>query len=395
MKQHFLIFFLISCSALSYVKALGTQDEFDKIKQDVLLAYKNHQPPNQILKTNSGYAYFVYPGVGVGSYNCKAPTNIEVQCVDDTVKALDEVIKEDVAQKNDAKTAGRTPCSYPVIYVQCSKSANNPVKLDRKKAQSLCEEKNPYPRKGAHKLKSLKYRTESRAPDKNWDNEIIEDSSSSFLFPDVFSNPLLYGLRKNWKAQLSTWCSTFTSEKSYDQDPKTAWCEGADGDGLQEVLLADAGVLESLSKDEQKIEIWAGYGKSKEIFEANNRPRKVKILVVAELSFGNFTPDVYVLIPLKERIVELKDINGFQDISIPGFSDPVSRNPEAIDEKKRFGLKFKAKNSDKYLYENTPWISPRYLLAIQILSVYPGQKFKDTCISEIRIKKANGNPRTN
>jgi hypothetical protein len=57
--------------------------------------------------------------------------------------------------------------------------------------------------------------------------------------------------------------------------------------------------------------------------------------------------------------VTLKDSNQFQSLPIPEF------------------------NKETYLFQDEQW-EYKYWLMIELIDVYPGTKYQDTCISEIR-----------
>lgn len=108
-----------------------------------------------------------------------------------------------------------------------------------------------------------------------------------------------------------------------DGDGRTAWCEGVPGHGIGETitLRIDGGF------PYRRVWIGNGYGKSRKSYVQNARPRKVRI-----------TGDLGV-----DTTLELID----QDEAVPYFL------PE-------------------------PWAN-RWL-KLEILSVYPGSKYRDTCL---------------
>ncbi len=108
-----------------------------------------------------------------------------------------------------------------------------------------------------------------------------------------------------------------------DGDGRTAWCEGVSGHGIgQSVTVRIDGGFPY-----RRIWIGNGYGKSRKSYSQNARPRKVRI-----------TSDLGV-----DTTIELID----QDEAVPYFL------PE-------------------------PWAN-RWL-KLEILSVYPGSKYRDTCL---------------
>ena len=142
----------------------------------------------------------------------------------------------------------------------------------------------------------------------------------------------------------------FTVRSLSDADPKTAWCEGVPGDGLDEVALIFTPVV-------AKMKIWNGYGKSPEAFQNNNRVKKIRIIIFEGANFTtafstseeNHVPS---LIRRAQQDFELKDVNAFQNITLT----------------------------------HLPQVAPdrQLVLGIQILAVYRGSQFQDTCLSAVQ-----------
>ncbi|HUX96891.1 MAG TPA: hypothetical protein VMV47_14245 [Bacteroidales bacterium] len=152
------------------------------------------------------------------------------------------------------------------------------------------------------------------------------------------------------------WTCTYSPGKISDNDPKTAWVEGVKGTGIGEVLIVPCLDLA------KPVKIWAGYGKSQTVFTSNSRPKKIRTVIIrAELGGGaQYGTDYENLKVISEGVVILGDKNGYQNLSIPKFKVDT----------------FFSQISNSYVkYE--------YLLGIEILEVYPGTKYEDTCISEI------------
>ncbi|MDI7219141.1 hypothetical protein QMN07_16715 [Leptospira santarosai] len=183
------------------------------------------------------------------------------------------------------------------------------------------------------------------------------DWSTSILAPNVtlpklpkeqnFDNEKLFVKYDNLTCKYSPYYAM-------DGDPSTAWSEGVDGDGIGEVLLTFVDVR-------KKIKIWTGYGRSEEIFKNNNRPKDVTLYIFEALN----TSDGTISITLQNLVLRgqveytLKDENGYQEISLPKV--------------KLIGSKGTVGNSgDRFT-----------VLGIKINSVYKGEKYQDTLISEV------------
>jgi hypothetical protein len=141
-----------------------------------------------------------------------------------------------------------------------------------------------------------------------------------------------------------------------DGDVKTAWVEGVDDYGIGELIIVSCIDLK------KPLQIWAGYGKSPEIFAQNSKPKKIKTLIIRgdNPGYTQYGTWYYNLQVIKQMDVELKDFNGFQPLTIPSFEITT----------------YVDLNENKTEYN--------YFLGIVIMDVFKGTKWSDTCISEIK-----------
>jgi len=142
------------------------------------------------------------------------------------------------------------------------------------------------------------------------------------------------------------WTCTYSAERANDGKPETAWCEGAKGNGVGEVLIARV-------RKGEPVELWAGLGKSAKLHAANARPRKVNVYVLEAGSMAAHQAGMgygQVRVVAKGE-VELKDVNGYQELKLPAYTP----SPDA----------------------------PATFVAIEVVSVYPGKQYEDLCVSEL------------
>jgi len=153
------------------------------------------------------------------------------------------------------------------------------------------------------------------------------------------------------------WTCKYSLGKLSDGDTTTAWAEGEDGSGIGVVLIWPHQI-----NNGKPLKIWAGYGKSNATFITNNRPKKVRVVVISAETHDFSQNDEWyrTLKVVKDSVVILKDLNGFQNLFLPTFK-----------EESYFSQDRK---------EDVPY---NYLLGLEILEVYPGTKYDDTCITEI------------
>ncbi len=159
-----------------------------------------------------------------------------------------------------------------------------------------------------------------------------------------------------------TWTCMYAAGKIVDGDTGTAWVEGVPGNGSGEAILIPARTMSRELLDVFKgVEIYAGFGKSDALYRANSRPRTVNLHVLRARKKGTAQCGVSYeqIARIASRQMVLRDVNGFQPLVLPDVAkETVTRNGAAVE------------------YD--------YWLMIEIVDVYPGSKYQDTCISEIR-----------
>ena len=185
----------------------------------------------------------------------------------------------------------------------------------------------------------------------------LQDLSSSFLIPEGTPPEIIENTDgPPDDAAYVNWTCRYSVGSISDSNTKTAWAEGIDGPGIGEVLIVPCLNLKKPAK------IWVGYGKSDSTFFKNNRPKKLRTVIVrAEFNGATQSGIIYEnLVVFAERIFSLEDKNGFQNLPIPEYT---------VDSY------FSSRLNNKSDY--------KYFLGIEILDIYPGSKYDDTCISEI------------
>ena len=124
-----------------------------------------------------------------------------------------------------------------------------------------------------------------------------------------------------------------------DDDPATAWVEGANGSGAGEWLHIQTTPLDRTTRI--RLRVRNGYQKSKDLFRANARVKGATLR----------------LLPSKiERKVTLADQDGWQDVAIDQPAGLVRR------------------------------------VELSITSVYEGSKYEDLCISDVQVFATSQTP---
>ncbi len=124
-----------------------------------------------------------------------------------------------------------------------------------------------------------------------------------------------------------------------DGDPKTAWVEGVEGDGIGEWVQLPVTELDATT--EVRLRIQNGYQKSKNLYRANARPK----IITVELTPSGAT-----------KQFELKDERGWQEITMEQAKGPLRA------------------------------------VTIRIGAVYPGTRYTDTCISDVELYATSSAP---
>jgi len=185
----------------------------------------------------------------------------------------------------------------------------------------------------------------------------LGNCSSSFLLPSGAAPKIIEteGEPPDDGAYVN-WTCTYSAGNISDNDPKTAWVEGVKGTGIGEVLIVPCLDLS------RPVKIWSGYGKSESAFTANCRPKKIRTVIVRADpgGFSQYGKNYENLKVIAEGVVSLSDKNQYQNLAIPKFT---------------FDSFFSKTFNTYKKYE--------YILGIEILEVYQGTKYDDTCISEI------------
>jgi len=153
--------------------------------------------------------------------------------------------------------------------------------------------------------------------------------------------------------------------KANDNDKNTAWVEGKKGDGITERLFYEIVKVDRIyfNNLKIKIDIINGFAQSKELFFLNSRLKNIKLTLFSanfDICGGYYSKRINNLLKIKSQNFELKDSLNLQEI------------------------KFELNKDDIYKIKKE---GPVFIiLEVEILSVYKGNKYDDTCISEFNIK---------
>jgi len=155
----------------------------------------------------------------------------------------------------------------------------------------------------------------------------------------------------------------YSPRKMFDASLETCWAIGNGGPGVK-VMLA---VPDNLSA----LEIVNGFAKSKDLFDKNNRVDNIRVRLYVGFSLPAMVTETYArgydLYPVSESLrLHLRDTSSRQRIELP-FQWAVILNKYA--------------NLRMTLPEQP--VMEGYFLQLEIIDVYKGSKWNDTCISEL------------
>ncbi len=160
----------------------------------------------------------------------------------------------------------------------------------------------------------------------------------------------------DFSERYAAWAAMYSAQSVMDGDPATAWAEGAKGPGVGEVVVARI-------PEPEGIGIMPGFQRSADLFARNARPRKVRVwlLAASRMDVGQYENYYYDVKALAFHDIELADAMGWQALPLPAAAAPPTTMSGG--------------------YEGEPFTD--WFVAVRVLSVYPGSRWEDCCISEI------------
>lgn len=198
----------------------------------------------------------------------------------------------------------------------------------------------------------------------NWASSYLPAEGKAPPMPDYdkYNNALdsddeaIFENESNVIDAYTAWQAMYSPGRASDGDNTTCWAVGGKGIGEVLVVKVDA---------RRPVFISTGFQKSPDLFKKNSRPRMVRIWVL-EPAHHEVTESSVVDFEVKAIAcldVELKDMFGKQSLPVPAYTAKlISAHPDGSSIDEPFYVSF---------------------IAIQIISVYPGSRYPDTCISEV------------
>lgn len=163
----------------------------------------------------------------------------------------------------------------------------------------------------------------------------------------------------------------------FDNNLATAWAVGNGGIGSRLIVNIEAG--------SSAVRFVDGYAKSKDLFARNNRLKTAKIRLWVGFSFAHRVSEVgalYNIFPLEnERTIDLQDTMNPQDVALPFDWEKVAKTRDTAFESMQKQI---AGMSEREKQEFSRGWLEYYFISLDIAAVYPGSKYNDTCLTEMR-----------
>ena len=213
----------------------------------------------------------------------------------------------------------------------------------------------------------------SQAQDAAWEKLFLYDGKTFYYQSSELEDPTMeYGD-----------IGAYSAYQLFDEDVTTAWVEGVKGDGIGEHILI--GQKKTLP---DKIHINNGYQKTKSLYHKNGRPKALKISFYVAYQLPADVTELggkFYCLPYPDSfLLELKDEMGTQVFELSFDKEKVAslKKHGDLSFKKEFGEIITERlnpNSDNDWYKEFYG----YIIKLEILEVYKGSRWDDTCISDI------------
>ena len=168
--------------------------------------------------------------------------------------------------------------------------------------------------------------------------------------------------------------SRYPSTNLFDGYFKTCWVAGSIKQKGKNILFIK--IPDEIPIDKVIFNIFSGYGKNKNLYYANARPKKIKISILSAYNPEGYDTEVTIKYIIKKYTVdknfELADTFGVQ-------SFPLNLNRQNLIDFQKENLQ----NCRSFLNNNKIKINLSFILNLEITDVYKGNKYDDICISEI------------
>jgi hypothetical protein len=156
--------------------------------------------------------------------------------------------------------------------------------------------------------------------------------------------------------------------RAFDKDYSTAWVEGKDGSGIHQSIYI------VVAEDRKTINLFNGYGKTPELYQKNNRVKKLKLSCLVAISPEGYVSETSIsyqtLAYEEDYFLNLKDTFALQSFPFPFSSEQQNTFRDSCIKKFNNEFNYDIGRTD-------------FILKMEIIEIYPGSQWDDTCISEV------------
>lgn len=160
----------------------------------------------------------------------------------------------------------------------------------------------------------------------------------------------------------------YSALRTVDGNYQTAWVEGVSGYGIGESIFV------SMPNNCSVINIQGGYGRSEALFYQNSRPKTVRLKCYVGINPTGYVSEITSIFKIKqygkEYVLDLADGDSLQSFAFPFQKNQLSSFADSV--KEHYFEQF-----------SEPIFQMLCFVEIEIVDVYRGSKYSDTCISEI------------
>lgn len=182
----------------------------------------------------------------------------------------------------------------------------------------------------------------------------------------------------------------YGADKAFDEDSGTSWCEGKKGDGIGEsVTVQFKKIPWAESEDAAEIvgiRVLNGFGKQKHLYLNNNRVKDFRLTFYQKNGTDKVITSTFGSDLCGKDLGNMSTIDEYCKDTVSDYSTNIKEFNECIAKKKQECI-MDEKNGGQNILLKKPLLVTK--VKLEILSVYKGEKFSDTCISGIDLLQYN------
>lgn len=204
---------------------------------------------------------------------------------------------------------------------------------------------------------------------------LVAAAASSFTVLNLVDYAgMIYRASSTLEAESYAETGSYGMHNLFDSDPATGWSEGVEGSGLGEYLWLQ------IDAASDTIAVVNGFARSERLYYANNRVREIAVSL-----WGGYQP--------AGMVSEIGPAYIIRDL---GMTQRIELADTA--ERREYQLKLDPARARQQLQQELPAVTTyagkvgmppveetALLMRLEIVSVYAGEVWDDTCLSELRV----------